>query len=145
MKCQNLFSGKNKKNISVCCLLKILPRVLSVKASMSKQHIHCIDLIAKICRLMRLHRLHLILSYFLLGDILSLSRCLSYFQSKLRSIVQWIAHLAAGQGAVFKSQLGHITLLEIDDEIISMVSLLLCWFKKGICQYLAKSYAQSTV
>ena len=31
MKCQNLFSGKNKKNISKCRLLKILPRVLSVK------------------------------------------------------------------------------------------------------------------
>ena len=30
MKCQNLFSGANKKNISVCRLLKILPRVLSV-------------------------------------------------------------------------------------------------------------------
>ena len=30
MKYQNLFSGKNKKNISVCLLLKILPRVLSV-------------------------------------------------------------------------------------------------------------------
>ena len=26
MKRQILFSGKNKKNISVCCLLKILPR-----------------------------------------------------------------------------------------------------------------------
>ena len=32
MKCQILFSGKNKKNISKCRLLKILPRVLSVKA-----------------------------------------------------------------------------------------------------------------
>ena len=32
MKCQNLFSGKKKKNnISVCRLLKILPRMLSVK------------------------------------------------------------------------------------------------------------------
>ena len=31
MKCQILFSGKNKKNISKCHLLKILPRVLSVK------------------------------------------------------------------------------------------------------------------
>ena len=30
MKCQILFSGKNKKNISKCCLLKILPGVLSV-------------------------------------------------------------------------------------------------------------------
>ena len=30
MKCQMLFSGKN---ISKCCLLKILPRVLSVKRS----------------------------------------------------------------------------------------------------------------
>ena len=30
MTCQILFSGKNKKNISKCCLLKILPRVLSV-------------------------------------------------------------------------------------------------------------------
>ena len=32
MKCQNLFSGKNKKNISIC-LLKILPEVLSFKSS----------------------------------------------------------------------------------------------------------------
>ena len=31
MKCQILFSGKNKKNISKCRLLKILPRVLSFK------------------------------------------------------------------------------------------------------------------
>ena len=31
MKYQILFSGKNKKNISKCRLLKILPRVLSVK------------------------------------------------------------------------------------------------------------------
>ena len=31
MKCQILFSGKNKKNISKCRLLKFLPRVLSVK------------------------------------------------------------------------------------------------------------------
>ena len=33
MKCQILFSEKNKKNISKCRLLKILPRVLSVKGS----------------------------------------------------------------------------------------------------------------
>ena len=31
MKCQNLFSGNNKKNVSIYCLLKILPRVLSTK------------------------------------------------------------------------------------------------------------------
>ena len=31
MKCHILFSEKNKKNISKCRLLKILPRVLSVK------------------------------------------------------------------------------------------------------------------
>ena len=31
MKCQMLFSGKNKKNISKCHLLKILPRVLDAK------------------------------------------------------------------------------------------------------------------
>ena len=30
MKCQILFFGKNKKNIAICLLLKILPRVLSV-------------------------------------------------------------------------------------------------------------------
>ena len=30
MKYQNLFSVKNKKNISICHLLKILPRVLSI-------------------------------------------------------------------------------------------------------------------
>ena len=32
MKCQILFSGKNKKNISKCRLLKILHRVLSVSS-----------------------------------------------------------------------------------------------------------------
>ena len=32
MKCHILFSEKNKKNISKCRLLKILPRVLSVNA-----------------------------------------------------------------------------------------------------------------
>ena len=31
MKCQILFSGKNKKNISKCCLLKILPNCCTVK------------------------------------------------------------------------------------------------------------------
>ena len=32
MKCQSLLYGKkNKKNISKCCLLKFLPRVLSIK------------------------------------------------------------------------------------------------------------------
>ena len=36
MKCHILFSEKNKKNISKCRLLKILPRVLSVKIAMSR-------------------------------------------------------------------------------------------------------------
>ena len=31
MKCQILFPGKDKKNIPICRLLKILPRVLSIK------------------------------------------------------------------------------------------------------------------
>ena len=39
MKCQILFSGENKKNISKCRLLKILPRVLSVKAIDSNMEI----------------------------------------------------------------------------------------------------------
>ena len=37
MKCQILFIGKNKKNISKCRLLKILPRVLSVNAYVSSK------------------------------------------------------------------------------------------------------------
>ena len=40
MKCQILFHGRNKKNISKCGLLKILPRVLSVR-----QHLLVIHLI----------------------------------------------------------------------------------------------------
>ena len=32
MKCQILFSGNDKKNVSICRLLKVLPRVLSIKA-----------------------------------------------------------------------------------------------------------------
>ena len=33
MKCQNLFSGKNKKNISKCRLLNILLRLLRVQGA----------------------------------------------------------------------------------------------------------------
>ena len=40
MKCQILFSGKNKKNISKCRLLKILPRVLSVKQVLKMCYIY---------------------------------------------------------------------------------------------------------
>ena len=40
MKCQILFSGKNKKNISKCCLLIILPRVLSVDVEKYKRNIY---------------------------------------------------------------------------------------------------------
>ena len=36
MKCQNLFSGKNKKNISICLLLKFFTRVLSVDLFVNK-------------------------------------------------------------------------------------------------------------
>ena len=36
MKCHILFSGKNKKNISKYRLLKILPRVLSVKHGLNR-------------------------------------------------------------------------------------------------------------
>ena len=39
MKCHILFSEKNKKNISKCRLLKILPRVLSVKSDIVRVHI----------------------------------------------------------------------------------------------------------
>ena len=42
MKCQILFSGKDKKNISKCHLLKVLPRVLSVKNL-------CIQTIFQLC------------------------------------------------------------------------------------------------
>ena len=38
MKCHNLFSGKkNKKNISICRLLKILPSVLTVNPIKRKE------------------------------------------------------------------------------------------------------------
>ena len=39
MKCHILFSEKNKKNISKCRLLKILPRVLSVKKISAGKHL----------------------------------------------------------------------------------------------------------
>ena len=40
MKCQILFSEKNKKNISKCRLLKILPRVLSVNVHVYGEHLY---------------------------------------------------------------------------------------------------------
>ena len=42
MKCQILFSGKNKKNILKCRLLQILPRVLSVKHTARTNSILCV-------------------------------------------------------------------------------------------------------
>ena len=39
MKRENLFSGKNNKNISICRLLKILPRVLSIKQGLWMQYL----------------------------------------------------------------------------------------------------------
>ena len=40
MKCQNLFPGRNKKNISKYRLLKILPRVLSINVEKWKTPNH---------------------------------------------------------------------------------------------------------
>ena len=46
MKCQNLFSRTNKNNISKCRLLKILPRVLSVKVlSINSETIDAVKLL----------------------------------------------------------------------------------------------------
>ena len=45
MKCQILFSGKNKKNISKYRLLKILPRVLSVKSTSPTGHSRVVPLL----------------------------------------------------------------------------------------------------
>ena len=39
MKCQILFSGKTEKTISICCLLKSLPGVLSVKGKRDFEHL----------------------------------------------------------------------------------------------------------
>ena len=39
MKCQILFPGKNKKNISNCHMLKILPRVLNIKAGQGLKYL----------------------------------------------------------------------------------------------------------
>ena len=40
MKCQNLFSRKNKKNISECCLLKFLPSMQSINHIMNKKTLY---------------------------------------------------------------------------------------------------------
>ena len=55
MKCQILFSGKNKKNISKCYLLKILPRGLSIKVTvnnLSVQLLLCLEMIVGTCVLL---------------------------------------------------------------------------------------------
>ena len=45
MKCHILFSEKNKKNISKCRLLKILPRVLSDKAFLLGIELWCAQIV----------------------------------------------------------------------------------------------------
>ena len=44
MKCQILLSGKNKKNISIGGLLKILPRVLSIDRLIDSRYKCCLML-----------------------------------------------------------------------------------------------------
>ena len=38
MKCQFLFSGKKQEKYLICCLLKILPRALSIKKKKKKKN-----------------------------------------------------------------------------------------------------------
>ena len=49
------------------------------------------------------------------------------------------------RGPMFKSQLSHITSMEIDDEIVFMVILSLLLFKEGNYQLLMKDCAQVLV
>ena len=59
------------------------------------------------------------------------------------SIVQLVAHQTADPGVSSLSQLGHITLMEVDHETISMIILPPRQrFKKGSCQLRAKVCAQ---
>ena len=51
MKCQILFSGKNKKNISKCRLLKFLPRVLRVKRHLLLNGVMDFEIILQECLL----------------------------------------------------------------------------------------------
>ena len=45
---------------------------------------------------------------------------------------QSVAHLTADSGHKFEAQLGHINFLEIDCEIICMISLPFCYFKGSV-------------
>ena len=58
-----------------------------------------------------------------------------------RSIAQLVVCLTADQ--VVKSRVGQITLMEIDEEMISMVILSLLQILKGFCHLLAKVYVHS--
>ena len=75
-----LFSGKNKKNISKCCLLKILPRVLSVnKATLFWKLLYIIsavysDFSCSVCKLISLN-------YF---EISKTNTCILYKQKNLK-------------------------------------------------------------
>ena len=55
MKCQNLFFGENKKNISICHLLKILPRVLRIN------NLYTVGLVHTGCGKYRMHNMTLLL------------------------------------------------------------------------------------
>ena len=48
MKCQTLFSEKHKKNISIYCLLKILPGVLRLKTGQTARICHLVCIFALI-------------------------------------------------------------------------------------------------
>ena len=56
------------------------------------------------------------------------------FSHKPSPVAQSVASLTADLGVVSLINARSHTFLEIDHEIISMVILLLHWFKKGCCQ-----------
>ena len=72
IKCQILFSGKNKKNVSKCCLLKILPRVLSVKGQYSVNDNQCAsagpDRHAHLCNLISAFTANLMNNWYYITD-----------------------------------------------------------------------------
>ena len=65
MKCQILFSGKNKKNISICCLMKISADNIEIFSYFSRKkvltfHANCLETICLKCQSCFLGKIRLI-------------------------------------------------------------------------------------
>ena len=130
MKCQSLFSGKNKKNISKCRPLKFLPRVLSVKCQDDILKFFCFKISLDISCESSAKQFHQEISKMpiIFGQkkmpFSGVVHIFGYMPATTASVAQFNAHPTGDQEVAGSTPAGSAHFfVEIDHEVFSMVIL----------------------